>query len=105
MACYVAEFDTLREVYTPNKILRFIYPMDSELENQRSKIPLTDLGSTAAKLNMDINSEAESQSESKIELERRRSSEERDRLGDKEKQKERVASQSLIRSVGLLGES
>ena len=93
----IAEFDTSRGMYTPNKNLRYIYPLDSELANLRSKISHADPLSTATKR------ESESESES----ERRICGREHERVSEleKEKEKEEAACKAVLRTVGILGES
>ena len=71
-------------MYTPNETLRFVYPVDSQLENQRSKIQGTERELEQKISIVDHGSLGQGQGLSLV-------------------QSERAASQSLIRSVGLLG--
>ena len=81
---YITEFDPVRGMYTPNETLRFVYPVDSQLENQRSKIQGTERELEQKISIVDHGSLGQGQGLSLV-------------------QSERAASQSLIRSVGLLG--
>ena len=93
----IAEFNSIRGMYTPNEILQYVYPVDSELANVRSKIPRADPLSTATK----------SASESESESDRRTLRIDQERVSELEKEKEReeAACKAVLRTVGILGES